>query len=96
MVQGGRAAARLGTAMCAALFFLTAALLAALCFTGEQKEIHADKTRREYILALNEIEKLTETDGASPAQPQIAALRESLTQDGTPVGTNAQTGLIGM
>lgn len=96
MVQGGRAAARLGTAMFAALFFLTAALLAALCFTGEQKDIHADKTRREYILALNEIEKLTETDGASPAQTQIAALRESLTQDVTPGGTNAQTALIGM
>lgn len=96
MVQGKRAAARLGAAMCAALFFLTAALLAALYGAGGQNELHADKARREIILALNEIEKLTETDGTNPAQAQIAALRESLTQEVTSGGKNARTALVGM
>lgn len=86
----------LKTAMCAALFLLTATLFTALYVTGEFRETHADKMRRDTVLALNEIEKLTETGGVSPAKAEIDALKKSVGQAKETSDRKLQDALVGM
>lgn len=88
--------ASLKTAMCAALLLLTVTLFYALYGIGYAKESSADQTRRDAILALNEIEKLTETDGVSPAKAQIAALKNSVEQTKEATDKNLRNALVAM
>lgn len=62
------------------------------------KEAHkqAEKSRQEEILALNEIEKLTETEGKSPAAREIHELSGKLSGEGKDQGRWDQKAAAGM
>lgn len=61
-----------------AVFFVIITL-AAIAFQINLTANHNDYEVRQQILSLNEIEKLTEIDGVSPAQSQIRQFEQSLT-----------------
>lgn len=67
------------TACIAAVFLVILASITGLYFVKIQDR-EENHSYREQILELNEIEKLTEIDGKSPAKEQISNMRETLRQ----------------
>ena len=67
------------TACVAAVFLVILAVIAGLCL-WKIEEREERKDYRKQVLALNEIEKLTEENGESPAKEQIADMQEELRQ----------------
>lgn len=68
-------------AMAVALLFLTLILLISLGVVGKWNGARRNEDRESVILALNEIEKLTEIDGESPAKVQIHVLTERIAEN---------------
>lgn len=67
------------TACMTAVFFTILAGITILFLVKLQKQ-EESQFYQEQMIALNEIEKLTEVDGKSPAKEQIAAMQEKLQQ----------------
>lgn len=67
------------TACVAAVFLAILAVIAGVCL-WKIEEREERKVYREQVLTLNEIEKLTEVNGESPAKEQIADMQEELRQ----------------
>lgn len=73
------------------LGILTAVIMC-IGFKGYQRSYEEQKRWKNQILALNEIEKLTEINGVSPAKEQIADLEQELRVSGMNLDRNAENG----
>lgn len=65
---------------CVTAVFLTILASITAVFLIKIQNQEENHSYREQILALNEIEKLTETDGESPVKEQISSMQENLRQ----------------